>query len=190
MAGLLEQFIEQFSGNAPAGDAAQQFHDRFTSTHENDREFDNETYHQAAADHIQQMPDDQFHQAARNAIAQAPPEQRQDLLGGLLSALGGAGGGGALGGLLNSGGGGALGGLAGAGGIGQIAKMLGLGSTDPQQMSGDDAAKLLNYARKEQPEALRQTVAEKPWLIKALGNPIVMGALTMAAARMLNNRRR
>jgi hypothetical protein len=41
--------------------------------------------------------------------------------------------------------------------------MLGLGSTDPRQMDDDDAAKVMNYARKERPEVLRQTVEEKPW---------------------------
>lgn len=190
MAGLLEQFLEQFAGGAGSGEAAQQFHDRFNSTHEDDRDFDNQTYHQAATEHLQQMPDDEFHAAASNAIAQAPPQQRADLLTTLLGALGGAGGlgamAGALGGMQNSGGmsGGNLGGIA------QIARMLGLGSTDPRQMSGDDAAKVINYARKENPQALQQTVAEKPWFVKALGNPIVMGALTIAAARMLNNRRR
>jgi hypothetical protein len=32
-------------------------------------------------------------------------------------------------------------------------------------------------------------VQEKPWFVKALGNPVVMGALTMAAAKLLSNRR-
>jgi hypothetical protein len=45
----------------------------------------------------------------------------------------------------------------------------------------------MNYARKENPDALRQTVQEKPWLVKALGNPVVMGALTLAAAKLLTN---
>jgi hypothetical protein len=71
-----------------------------------------------------------------------------------------------------------------------IAKMLGLGSTDPRQMDDDDAAKLMDYARKERPEVLRQTVEEKPWFVKAMGNPIVMGVLTMAAAKLLRNRQR
>lgn len=57
-------------------------------------------------------------------------------------------------------------------------------------MSEDDAAKVMNYARKERPEALAQTVKEKPWFVKALGNPVVMGALTMAAAKLLSNKRR
>ena len=73
------------------------------------------------------------------------------------------------------------------GGLGGIAGTLGLGSTDPNQMSDDDAAKVMNYARKENPDALRQTVQEKPWLVKALGNPVVMGALTLAAAKLLTN---
>ena len=67
--------------------------------------------------------------------------------------------------------------------------MLGLGSTDPSQMSNDDAAKVMNYVRNNRPELIRQTVAEKPWFVKALGNPIVMGALTMAASRLLSRRR-
>ncbi len=68
--------------------------------------------------------------------------------------------------------------------------MLGLSSTDPRQMDDDDAAKVMNYARKERPEVLRQTVAEKPWFVKAMGNPIVMGALTMVAMKLLGNRQR
>lgn len=178
MAGFLDQFLEQFAGgSAPAATSASEFHERFVSRDEKDRDFDNDTYHDAATEHLQQLPDDQFQDAARNAVAQVGPEQRQDLLGGLLSALGGAG---ALGGMTGG---------AGGGGIGQIARALGLGTTDPQRMSEEDASKLINYARKERPEALRQTVAEKPWFVQALGNPIVMGALTMAATRLLSRRR-
>ncbi|MGI9087488.1 MAG: hypothetical protein ACR2HH_07090 [Chthoniobacterales bacterium] len=186
MARLLEDFLQQFTGGAPAAAAdAGEFHDRFVSHHEDDKEFDNQTYHQAVADHLRQLPDDQFNDAAQNAVAQAGPQQRQDLLGGLLNALAGAGGVGALGNMVGGGGGGG-----GASAIGQIARMLGLGTTDPAQMSGDDAAKLMNYARKENPQILQQAVAEKPWFVKALGNPIVIGALTMAATRLLNSRRR
>ena len=114
------------------------------------------------------------------------------MLGGLLGALGGAVGGGGLnnpaggvGGLAD-----VLGGLASSGGLGGIAQMLGIGSADPKNMSDDDAAKLMNYARKANPDLLRQTVQEKPWFVKAMGNPIVMGALTIAAAKLLSNRRR
>ncbi|MGI8819813.1 MAG: hypothetical protein ACR2ID_02905 [Chthoniobacterales bacterium] len=180
MAGLLEGFIQQFTSGAP-GANAEEFHDRFSSTEEADRDFDSETYHEAAADHLQQLPEDQFHSAAQQALAQAPPQERADLLGGLLRTLTSSGGLGALGGMAGAG---------GAGAIGQIAQMLGLGSTDPRQMSGDDGTKLLNYARKERPDALRATVADKPWFLKALGNPILMGVLTMAATRLLSRQQR
>ena len=57
-------------------------------------------------------------------------------------------------------------------------------------MSEDDAARVMDYARRKNPEALRQTVQEKPWFMKAMGNPVVMGALTMAAAKLLSGKRR
>jgi hypothetical protein len=180
MAGLLEGFIEQFTSGGTPPENATEFHDRFVSKEEADRDFDNDVYHEAAASHLQEMPDDQFQSAARNAVAQVEPGQREDLLGGLLAALGGAGVAGGLGGIA---------GRSGGNPVEQITRMLGIGTSDPRQMSEDDAAKLMNYARKEQPNALRQTVAEKPWFVKAMGNPIVMGALTMAATRLLSRRR-
>ena len=196
MPGTVDDFMKRFGGGGTLDDReAQQYHDRFVSTDENDRDFDNQTYQEGATEYLGKLPDDQFQQAARNAVAQAPPQEREDLLGGLLGALGSLGGarGGAGAGSQSGGLGGVgdlLGGLAGAGGLAGIAKMLGLGSTDPKQMSEDDAAKLMNYARKQNPEVLRQAVQEKPWFVKAMGNPIVMGALTVAAAKMLNNMKR
>ena len=174
MPGTVDDFMQRFGGSGTMDESeAAQYHDRFISNHERDRDFDNETYHQAATQYLGKLPDDQFHQAARNAVTQMPPQERAGLLGSLMGALGG-------GGL----------GAAGAGGLAGLAKMLGLGSTDPKQMSAEDAAKVMNYARREQPDALRQTVAEKPWFVKAMGNPIVMGALTLAAAKLLSGQRR
>jgi hypothetical protein len=186
MPNTIEDFLNLFAGNAGVdAQQAAQFHDRFMSTKPEDNQFDNNAYHEAAAQHLATLPDDQFHDVARNAIAQAPPEQRQDLLGSLLGALGGAGGlAGMIGGMSGAGANAPGGGLAG------IAKMLGLTSTDPRQMSNDDAAKVINYARTERPELIQQTVAEKPWFMKAMGNPVVMGALAVAAAKLLNNTRR
>jgi hypothetical protein len=167
MPNTVEDFLKMFSSGEMVDDEqAAQLHNRFVSTRPEDSQFDNRAYHDAAAQYIGNLPDDQFHHAAQSAVRQAPPQQRQDLLGGLLGALKGGN----------------------AGGLGAIASMLGLSTTDPKQMSSDDAAKMMNYARKENPEALRQTVEEKPWFVKALGNPVVMGALTMAAARLLSNR--
>ena len=176
MANSIDDFLKMFgAGSQPDEQKAAEFHDRFTSTKPEDNQFDNGAYQDAVAERLQKLPDDQFHNAAKTAIAQAPPQERQDMLSSLLGALGG---------------GSALSGLAGGqSGLGGLAKMLGLGSTDPSQMSNDDAAKVMNYARNEHPELIRQTVAEKPWFVKALGNPIVLGALTTAAMSLLSRRR-
>jgi hypothetical protein len=168
MPGTVDDFMNRFGGGGTIDDTeAQQYHDRFVSTHADDRAFDNQTYHQSATEYLGQLPDDQFQQAARNAYGQAPPQERQGLLGGLLGALGGG---------------------AAGGGLGNIASRLGLGSTDPSRMSEDDAARLMNYTRQERPDVLRQTVEQKPWLLKAMGNPVVMGALAMTATKLLQRR--
>jgi hypothetical protein len=173
MPGTVDDFMQRFGGGGTMDESdAAQYHDRFVSTHPNDRDFDSNTYHQAATQYLGKLPDDKFHEAARNAVTQVPPQERTGLLGTLMSALSGA----------RSAGGG--------GGLGDIASMLGLGSTDPDKMSPDDAAKLMNYARKEKPDALQQTVAQKPWFMKAMGNPIVMGALAAAAAKLLSSQRK
>jgi hypothetical protein len=166
MPDTVDDFMRRFGGTQTIDDReAAQYHDRFTSTHPDDSAFDNRTYHQSATEYLGKLPDDEFQQSARTAIAQAPPQERQSMLGGLLGALGGGGS------------------------IGTIANMLGLGSTDPKHMSEEDAARVMNYARRERPEALQKVVEEKPWFVKAMGNPIVLGALTMAAAKMLQKQR-
>lgn len=178
MAGNVDDFMRRFGGEGTLDDReAAKYHDRFVSTHDDDRDFDNKTYHEGATEYLGKLPDNEFRTAARNAVSQARPQEREGLLGGILGALGGS----------TAGGGDAA---AGLGGLSGIAKMLGLGSTDPRQMDDDDAANLMNYARKERPEVLRQTVEEKPWFVKAMGNPIVMGVLGVAAAKLLSNRRR
>ena len=167
--------MKRFGGGGTVDDEdAARYHDRFISTRPEDSQFDNRTYGRAAAEYLGKLPDDQFRDAARNAVAQAPPQEKAGILGALLSAMSGSTGG--------------LGAAAGAGGLAGIASMLGLGSTDPNKMSEDDAARVMNYARKEHPEVIRQTVEEKPWFVKAMGNPVVIGALTVAAAKLLSNR--
>jgi hypothetical protein len=169
MAATVDDFIKRFGTGGTVDDQeAAKYHDRFVSTEPEDRQFDNQAYHEGATEYLGKLPDDQFQEAARNAVAQAPPQDRQDLLGGLLGALGGSGAG---------------------GGLSQIANMLGLGSTDPNKMSTDDAARVLNYTRQERPDLLKQTVQEKPWFVKAMGNPVVMGALGMVAMKLLSHRR-
>ena len=157
--------MKRFGGGGTIDDSeAQQYYDRFISTSPDDRDFDNQTYQQSATEYLGKLPDDQFQGAAREAYNQAAPQDRQGLLSGLLGALAG-------------------------GGAADIASKIGLGSTDPSRMSAEDAARLMNYARTEQPEVLKKTVEEKPWFVKAMGNPVVMGALAVAAAKMLSGRR-
>ena len=164
--------MRRFGGGGAMDDnEAAHFHDRFTSTHADDRDFDNNTYHQSATEYLGKLPDDQFQQAARSAYTQAPPAERSGMLGNLMGALGGGGAA-----------------AAGGGGLGGIAKMLGLGSSDPNQMGPDDYARVMSHVRRERPELLQQQVQEKPWLMKAMGNPVVMGALAMAAAKMMSGR--
>jgi hypothetical protein len=168
MPGTVDDFMNRFGGGGTIDDnEAQQYHDRFVSTNPNDRDFDNQTYHQSATEYLGKLPDEKFQEAARSAYSQAAPQDRQGLLGGLLGALAGGT----------------------SGGLGDIAKKVGLGTTDPSQMSADDAARLMNYARSERPEVLQKTVQEKPWFVKALGNPVLMGVLTMAAAKLLSSQR-
>ena len=169
MPGTVDDFMSRFGGTQTVDDReAAQYHERFVSTKPEDRTFDNQTYHQSATEYLGKLPEDEFKQAARTAVAQAPPEERKGLLGGLLGALGGG---------------------AAGGGLGGIASMLGLGSTDPNKMSEEDAARVMNYARRERPEAMQKVVEEKPWFVKAMGNPVVLGALTMAAAKLLQKQR-
>lgn len=178
MADTVDDFMQRFGGGGTVNDQdAARYHDRFISDRREDRDFDNHAYHEGATQYLGKLEDPEFQQAARQAIAQAPPQEKQGLLDSLLGAMTGAQGGASSSGGL-------------AGGLAGLAGMLGLGSTDPEQMSNDDAARVMNYARKKHPEALRQTVAEKPWFVKAMGNPVVMGALTLAAAKLLSNQRR
>jgi hypothetical protein len=57
-------------------------------------------------------------------------------------------------------------------------------------MGPNEYAQIADYARTQHPEVIQRQVKEQPWLLKAMGNPIVLGALGMVAARMLKNRTR
>ena len=166
MINTVDDFMKRFGSQGTVDDQeAEQLHDLFVSTRPEHSQFDNRTYQHAATEYLGKLPDDQFQDAARNAVTQVPQQQRGDLLGGLLGAIQGGS----------------------AGGLGGIARSLGLSTTDPNKMTQDDATRVIDYARKENPDALRQTVQEKPWFVKAMGNPVVMGALTLAAAKLLTN---
>ncbi|MBL8250072.1 MAG: hypothetical protein JNK31_00230 [Candidatus Competibacter sp.] len=74
--------------------------------------------------------------------------------------------------------------------VGAIARSLGLSSDDPRSMQADDLGRLAGYAQQNAPSALQKTAEEQPFFIKALGNPLVQGALAIMAARYLSKRNR
>ena len=162
----VEDFMHRFGGDGAIDDReAEQYYDRFASTRPEDREFDNATMSQGTTEYLGQLPDEHFEQAAHTAFAQAPPPQRQGLLGGLLSALQGRG--------VD---------------MGSLQNQLGLPSLSPNQMGPDDYARVANYARRQHPDVMEEQVRSQPWFVKAMGNPIVMGALGVVAAKMLGRR--
>src|SRR5437868_3826318 len=88
----VNDFIQRFSGQGTMTEEdASHYVDRFSSNHEQDREFDNDEFHHGATEYLGQLPDDQFHEAARGAFNQMPSTQRSGLLGGLMGALQGKG---------------------------------------------------------------------------------------------------
>jgi hypothetical protein len=168
MQGTVDDFIRRFGGPGTVDDRqASGYFDRFASTRDEDRDFDNDALYEGATQHLGRLDDDEFTRASTSAYQQAPPQERT----GLLQTI--------------------LGGLQGRGtDVGSVARQIGLRSTNPQQMDADDYARLANYTRRQHPDVMKQAVQEKPWFVKAMGNPVLMGALTMAAGHMLNKQRR
>jgi len=163
MSGTVEDFMQRFGGGGSIDDReAEQYYDRFASTHPNDREFDNATMSQGATEYLGQLPDEHFEQAAQQAYAQAPPAQQQGLLSSLFGALQGRG--------VD---------------MSALQGQLGLPSLSPQQLGPDEYARLANYTRNNHPDVMEEQVRSQPWFVKAMGNPIVMGALGVIASKML-----
>jgi hypothetical protein len=163
----VDDFIKRFGGQGTADEGqASQYYDRFASTHEGDRDFKNEALYDGATQYLGRLDDQEFTKASHAAFKEAPPAAKTSLLQTL------------------------LGGLQGRGtDIGGLAGQLGLGSTNPEQMDANDYSRLANYARRNQPDVMRETVQQQPWFVKAMGSPVLMGALTMAAAHLLKKSR-
>jgi hypothetical protein len=166
MAGTVDDFIQRFGGqNTMDESEASHYLDRFASDHPNDREFENEHLYSGATEYLGKLPEADFQQAARSAYASAPPQQQQGLMGSLMRALQNRG--------VNPA---SLGGMFGQG--------------QPSQVSPDDYARMADVVRQRHPEAMQDVVREQPWMVKAMGNPVLMGALGMVASRMIRNRMR
>ena len=166
MAATVDDFVRRFGGGNTMDDReASQYYDRFASTDPGDRDFDNDSMYEGATQYLGQLPDDQFSSAAQNAFSQAPPEQRTGLLGGLLGALQGRG--------INT---------------NALQGQLGLNSLDPNRMGAGEYARLMNFARRQHPDVIREQVRQQPGFVKALGNPVIMGILGVVASRMIRKR--
>jgi len=62
-----------------------------------------------------------------------------------------------------------------------LKKLLGLGSVDPDQASPDEVAILAEYSRQHHPEVFKRVMADKPFLIRWLSNPLVAGLVGIIA---------
>jgi hypothetical protein len=166
MAGTVDDFMRRFGSSSAIDDReAEQYYDRFASTHPDDREFDNTTMYRGTTEYLGQLPDEEFERAAHNAFSQAPRAQQEGLLGSLLGALQGRGV------TLDA-----------------LQRQLGLPSLNPQQLGPDEYGRLANYARRRHPDVMEEQVREQPWFVKAMGNPVIMGALGVIAAKLLGRR--
>jgi hypothetical protein len=163
MPGNVDDFMKRFGSSQTMDDReAAHFYDRFASDHPDDRDFDQHEMSSGATEYLGKLPENEFQQAAQNAYASASPVQQQGLVGSMMRALQNRGGGGGLAGLFG-------------GGV-------------PSQMTPDQYARAASYVRQRHPDAMQEVVREQPWMVKAMGNPIVMGALGMVASRMIKNR--
>ena len=71
-----------------------------------------------------------------------------------------------------------------------LGSQAGVRTLDPNAMNGSEFARLADFTRRNHPDAMRETVQKQPWFVKAMGNPIVMGALGVVAANMMRKKMR
>lgn len=159
----VDDFIQRFGSNRTMDESeASQFLERFASQDPNDSDFDTEDMASGATEYLGKLPDPDFQTAAQNAYGAASPQQQQGLVGTLMRALQSRGV--------------------------DIGSLLGGSANNPNQVDASQYAQMANAARHQHPEVLRDVVREQPWLMKAMGNPVLMGALGMVASRMIKKR--
>ncbi|MFW6296385.1 MAG: hypothetical protein ACOC04_04260 [Halothece sp.] len=69
-----------------------------------------------------------------------------------------------------------------------LEKQLGLSTHNPNRMNADDVSKLANFVYHSHPDIFHDVLADKPWMLKFLSNPIVAAALGIAAAKWFSSR--
>ncbi len=113
--------------------------------------------------HPETLPSDQVEPEFRRAAEQMEPHQRAEVTHDLLAEL-------AAHGLAPS----------------WLQKLLGLHSTDPNQASAEDMAKLSEYSRQNHPEVFKKVVADKPFFVRLLSKPLVAAVVGIIAGKLLS----
>ena len=113
--------------------------------------------------HPEAVSPDQMEPQLRNAAAQIQPGERSEIAQDLLDELKQRG-------LAPS----------------WLQKMLGLGSSDPNQASADDVAKLAEYSRQNHPEVFQRVMADKPFLVRWMSKPLVAALVGVIAGKLMN----
>lgn len=163
MPGTVDDFIQRFGGSNTMDEAdASRYLDRFASKDPGDADFDHHTMARGATEYLGKLPDSEFQRAAQNAYATASPTQQQGLAGTLMRALQSRGV--------------------------DLGSILGGAAHRSSQLDPNQYAQVANYARQQHPEAMQEVVREQPWFMKAMGHPVLMGALGMVASHMIKNR--
>src|SRR5687767_3973883 len=130
MPGTVDDFISRFGGKGSIDDRqAEQYYDRFASTRDEDRDFNNDALYDGASQHLGRLDDDEFTRVSEQAYRQAPPEQRSGFLQTILRGIQGKGA-----------------------DLGRI----GVQHTDPREMTPEEYARVTNYARRQHPEVMRE----------------------------------
>jgi hypothetical protein len=67
-----------------------------------------------------------------------------------------------------------------------VASTLGVNAIDPSSMGPTEVGELARFAQRESPAALQNAAREEPSFLKALGNPLVAGAIAVMGATLLS----
>jgi hypothetical protein len=71
----------------------------------------------------------------------------------------------------------------------QLEQQLGLSTHNPNRMTADDVSKLASFSYHAHPDIFREVLADKPDLMKFLGNPIVAAIVGGIALKWLTSRK-
>ncbi len=70
-----------------------------------------------------------------------------------------------------------------------LEKQLALSTHNAKHMTAEDVAKIGSFAYHAHPDIFRDVLADKPWMLKFVSNPLVAAILGIAAAKWLSNRK-